>query len=138
VQRLGKNHGGYHGERIDIRAVLRDVESAARQHGWSRETFLTHGEFHWLALHRAPSRITHHASRIHISAGIHGDEPAAPLAIRPEHGSKPYERIGPNACDGKSAEAKNRGPIVRLESRTTLTTAVRFKTLRPDRSKRLR
>ena len=80
VQRLGKNHGGYHGERIDIRAVLRDAESAALQHGWTKEIFLVHGEFKWLALHRAPSRLTPHASRIHISAGIHGDEPAGPLA----------------------------------------------------------
>ena len=24
MQRLGKNHGGYHGETIDIRAVLRE------------------------------------------------------------------------------------------------------------------
>ena len=27
MQRLGNNHGGYHGERIDIRAVLRDITS---------------------------------------------------------------------------------------------------------------
>jgi hypothetical protein len=79
VQRLGKNHGGYHGERIDIHAVLRDLESAALKHGWTAEIFFTHGEFKWLALRR-PSRITHHASRIYISAGIHGDEPAGPLA----------------------------------------------------------
>ena len=31
MERLGKNHGGYHGETIDIRAVLRDVELAALQ-----------------------------------------------------------------------------------------------------------
>jgi hypothetical protein len=80
VQKLGKNHGGYHGETIDIRAVLRDLESAAQQHGWTKETFLAHGGFHWLALHRAPPRRTQPAARIHISAGIHGDEPAAPLA----------------------------------------------------------
>ena len=35
MERLGKNHGGYHGETIDIRAVLRDVETAAQQHGWT-------------------------------------------------------------------------------------------------------
>lgn len=79
VQRLGENHDGYHGERIDIRAVLRDVASAAQQHGWTQETFLVHGEFAWHALHRS-ARITQHASRLYISAGIHGDEPAAPLA----------------------------------------------------------
>ena len=82
VQRLGKNHDGYHGETIDIHAVLRDVASAAPQHGWTVETFLVHGGFQWLALHRQPAslRTPHSAFRIYLSAGIHGDEPAAPLA----------------------------------------------------------
>ncbi len=79
VQKLGKNLGGYFGEAIDIRAVLRDAESAARAHGWTVEIFHSAGEFKWLALHRA-SRLTPHASRLYISAGIHGDEPASPLA----------------------------------------------------------
>ena len=39
VQKLGKNHGGYHGETIDIRAVLRAVETAAQPHGWTAEIF---------------------------------------------------------------------------------------------------
>jgi len=79
VQKLGKNHGGYHGETMDVRAVLRDIETAARQHGWTSEVFHETGEFKWFALHRSPL-VTHHSSRIYISAGIHGDEPAAPLA----------------------------------------------------------
>jgi murein peptide amidase A len=80
VQKLGKNLGGYYGETIDIRAVLRDVEIAAQQHGWTSETFHEQGEFKWSALHRKlSSRIPHPASRIYISAGIHGDEPAGPL-----------------------------------------------------------
>jgi len=33
VQKLGINHGGYHGETIDIRGVLRDVKVAAQEHG---------------------------------------------------------------------------------------------------------
>jgi murein peptide amidase A len=80
VERLGKNHGGYHGETIDIRAVLRDIETAAHQHGWNAEPFGRQGEFNLLALHRPPSRITHHTSRLYLSTGIHGDEPAGPLA----------------------------------------------------------
>ena len=67
------------GETIDVRAVLRDSETAARQHGWTSEVFHETGEFKWFALHRSPL-VTHHSSRIYISAGIHGDEPAAPLA----------------------------------------------------------
>jgi hypothetical protein len=81
MQRLGKNKGGYHGETIDIRAVLREVYSAAQTHGWSLEVFHEAGEFKIPALHRkASSRIPHPVSRIYISTGIHGDEPAGPLA----------------------------------------------------------
>ncbi len=79
VQHLGKNHGGYHGETIDIRAVLRDVETAAQQHGWTSETFHDTGEFKLFALHRT-CRDEAKRRRIYISTGIHGDEPAGPLA----------------------------------------------------------
>ena len=82
VEKLGKNHGGCHGETIDIRAVLRDVEMAAQQHGWTSEIFGKQGEFDLLALHRSPLslRTPHSALRIYLSTGIHGDEPAGPLA----------------------------------------------------------
>ncbi len=82
MERLGKNHGGYHGETIDIRAVLSDIETAAGQHGWTVETFGQQGEFNLLALHRPPLSIRNPQSaiRIYLSAGIHGDEPAGPLA----------------------------------------------------------
>ena len=82
MQRLGKNHGGYHGETIDIRAVLREIESAAKTHGWTSEVFHEADGFQWLALRRSPlSTINPQLStRLYISAGIHGDEPAGPLA----------------------------------------------------------
>jgi hypothetical protein len=81
VQRLGKNLGGYHGETIDIRAVLRDVETAARQTGWASEVFHQGGEFKWFAMRRKPEvRSQKPEVRIYISTGIHGDEPAGPLA----------------------------------------------------------
>jgi murein peptide amidase A len=81
VQKLGKNLGKYFGETIDICAVLRDVEIAAQQHGWTSEIFHESGEFKWLALHRKPEvRSQKPEIRIYISAGIHGDEPAGPLA----------------------------------------------------------
>jgi predicted deacylase len=90
MERLGKNHGGYHGEAIDIRAVLRDIETAAQQHGWAFEPFGKQGEFNLPALHR-PSTLNSLArrnevetaqpsTRIYLSTGIHGDEPAGPLA----------------------------------------------------------
>ena len=80
MQRLGKNHGGYHGERIEIHAVLRDVEAAARHHGWSAEVFHQTSEFKFFALRRPLSRFTDRVSRLYLSTGIHGDEPAGPLA----------------------------------------------------------
>jgi protein MpaA len=81
VQKLGKNLGGYLGETIDIRAVLREVETEARKHGWTSENFYASGDFKWLALRRKPEvRSQKSAARIYISAGIHGDEPAGPLA----------------------------------------------------------
>lgn len=86
MQRLGNNHGAYHGERIDIRAVLRDITVAACSHGWDVERFHRANDFEWLALHRAPLtddnvRSANPLPRIYLSAGIHGDEPAGPLAL---------------------------------------------------------
>ena len=82
-QRFGKNHGGYQGETLDVRAILRDFESAARQSGWSAETFHQDDDFKWLALTSAavscPAPLS--ALRVYISTGIHGDEPAGPLAV---------------------------------------------------------
>ena len=82
MKRLGQNHGGYHGETLDIHAVLREVQAAAKTHGWSLEIFHEDGGFQWLALHRpALSTLNSQPSTCcYISAGIHGDEPAAPLA----------------------------------------------------------
>ena len=82
VKLLGKNHGGYHGETIDIRAVLQEVAVAAPAHGWTSEIFHEQDGFKWLTLHRATKsfRTPHSPFRIYISAGIHGDEPAAPIA----------------------------------------------------------
>jgi protein MpaA len=81
VQKLGKNLGSYLGETIDIRAVLRDVETTAQQYGWTSEIFHESGEFKWFALHRKPEvRSQKSEVRIYISTGIHGDEPAGPLA----------------------------------------------------------
>jgi hypothetical protein len=79
VQKLGKNWGGYHGETIDIHAVLHDIVDAAIVHGWTVEVLLTQSGFNVVALHR-PGREAANQKRIHISAGTHGDEPAGPLA----------------------------------------------------------
>ncbi|HUD47206.1 MAG TPA: M14 family metallocarboxypeptidase [Candidatus Baltobacteraceae bacterium] len=70
MQRSGKNIGGYFGEPIDIQDVLGKIALAAAAKNWERDpTFL--------AYRRGPPspRI-----RLYISTGIHGDEPAGPLA----------------------------------------------------------
>ena len=82
VQKLGKNIGGYHGETIDIRAVLREVKAVAQAHGWTYELFYKTGDLDLFALHR-PALSTKNSqlsTRLYISTGIHGDEPAGPLA----------------------------------------------------------
>ncbi|MCW5558099.1 MAG: M14 family metallocarboxypeptidase [Verrucomicrobiae bacterium] len=77
MDRLGRNHGGYYGERIDLDAVLADCASSAAAHGWIGEPLPP----------SAPSRMAYRrtartpgAPRWYLSAGMHGDEPAAPLA----------------------------------------------------------
>jgi hypothetical protein len=84
MQKLGQNEGGYRGETIDIHAVLRDCLAAAREHDWSIEQIPAKPDLHLLAF-TAPAtslRTPHSALRIYVSTGIHGDEPAGPLAAR--------------------------------------------------------
>jgi len=82
MKRLGKNLDGYHGETIEIRAILQAIKVAAHEHGWNSETFYKIGDLELLALHRPPlgPGNSEGTSRIYLSAGIHGDEPAGPLA----------------------------------------------------------
>lgn len=79
TERLGKNRGGYFGETIEIQSVLNNITATAQQHGWTSEIFFETSDCQLVALHRA-SLTTHRASRVYISTGIHGDEPAGPLA----------------------------------------------------------
>jgi murein peptide amidase A len=79
MQRLGRNLGKYLGERIDIERVLGDVEFAAKDHGWKTELISKIGGIsRLLGLTR---RMPNSNRRVYISAGIHGDEPAGPLAV---------------------------------------------------------
>jgi protein MpaA len=80
-QRLRKNISSYLGETIDIEAVLSDCLAAARNHGWSVEEIPVPSKPSLIVLTHS-SRPTEHATRIYISTGIHGDEPAGPLAVR--------------------------------------------------------
>ena len=75
---LGQNHDAYRGETIDIAAVLRDIEISARLHGWTYESLPMDGGPGLDSWTRAGAGVR----RIYLSAGIHGDEPAGPLAVR--------------------------------------------------------
>jgi protein MpaA len=83
VLRLGKNLGSYLGETIDIHQVLRDIEAATVGKNWECDIVpLTSIEadppVKFVAYRRL---IESPRNRIYISAGIHGDEPAGPLAV---------------------------------------------------------
>jgi hypothetical protein len=81
MQRLGKNLGKYLGDTIEIQQVLRDIERAASEHGWNSETFFEAQDLKLVGLTRsAKSRGPGPQRRIYVSTGIHGDEPAGPLA----------------------------------------------------------
>jgi len=82
VERLWKNVQGYYGERIDIVAVQRDCLVAAQAHGWEVERLKASPKVELLTLKRSAPAKTQNPFRIYISAGIHGDEPAGPLAVR--------------------------------------------------------
>jgi len=81
AQRLRKNISSYLGETIDIDAVLSDCLAAAKANGWLIEEIPVPQKPSLFALTRSPSANTNHGS-IYISTGIHGDEPAGPLAVR--------------------------------------------------------
>jgi hypothetical protein len=83
VERLAKNIGGYRGEAIDIPRVLRQIEEVAAGKNWVRDVVP-------LASENAPQPLDFQAYRrvadsarirVYLSAGIHGDEPAGPLAM---------------------------------------------------------
>ena len=73
MRRLLINIGGYKGEVIDIAKVLRDTGQAASEAGWTALP-ITDSLFGY-------ERVTPRAqANAYISTGIHGDEPAGPLA----------------------------------------------------------
>ena len=84
VQRLGKNIDRYAGETIKINEILTDCATAARANGWTIENIPAAPKPDLIALIRPATslRAPHSALRIYLSAGIHGDEPAGPLAVR--------------------------------------------------------
>ncbi|MGZ8919830.1 MAG: M14 family metallopeptidase [Limisphaerales bacterium] len=78
MERLGRNHGRYHGESIDIDHVQREAHRLALIHGWESQTFLKSDDFELRGYRRTLSGA---CQNLYLSTGIHGDEPAGPLAI---------------------------------------------------------
>lgn len=82
IQRLRRNLDGYRGETIDVDAVLSDCQAAAARHGWTTEE-LPVGTAHGLTVFirtASAARNPRLPVRVYLSTGIHGDEPAGPLA----------------------------------------------------------
>jgi protein MpaA len=95
LHRLGKNINGYFGETIDIAGALADCTAAGRSHGWAIEEVPVTGRPPLLTFTRSAFGLPNtapgdqggtssgeRATRIYLSSGIHGDEPAGPLAMR--------------------------------------------------------
>jgi murein peptide amidase A len=77
--RLGKNQGAYRGEGVHIERVLEELALAARPFGWREERMEAENGLVMPAWILGDATAPH---RLYLSAGIHGDEPAGPLALR--------------------------------------------------------
>ncbi len=82
MTRLGRNQGRYFGETIQVDEVLRQIVGAARRHRWTVECLPALAGTSLIALTRPPLQSVPWAPRIYLSSGIHGDEPAGPLALQ--------------------------------------------------------
>jgi protein MpaA len=93
VERSGRNKGGYFGEQIDIHGILKEIDDLATAAGFSSEVILGSDALHGLTPSQPPvlparfelkaykRPASNPLGRVYISAGIHGDEPAGPLAL---------------------------------------------------------
>jgi protein MpaA len=95
MTRLGRNQGRYLGETIDVGDVLRASLAAAHRHGWEIHALDAGPGLSLPVLTRSPRAETPGTwtPRFYVSAGIHGDEPAGPLAVRDllEHDAFPAD-----------------------------------------------
>jgi murein peptide amidase A len=72
------NRGGYAGERVEIASILGEIVGVAGERGWEVERFGAVAGLDLIALAR---RVRGGGRSLYVSAGIHGDEPAGPLAV---------------------------------------------------------
>jgi hypothetical protein len=83
MTRLGQNLDSYRGEQIEVESVLREALALAATGDWTVEQrpFAPGRSLSFLKRPGTASE-TSRTRRIYLSAGIHGDEPAGPLAVR--------------------------------------------------------
>jgi protein MpaA len=84
VQRLRKNLGGYHGDRIRVSEILTAIRRIAPNNGWTVEPFEAGPNLEIIGMRRIAENVAgslQDRRRIYISTGIHGDEPAGPSAM---------------------------------------------------------
>lgn len=82
MERLGKNKGGYRGETIGLPKVLQDILRAAAGKKWVRDFIPLPSNDPQIPLEFVAYRrnLESPRRRVYVSTGIHGDEPAGPLA----------------------------------------------------------
>jgi len=78
MQPLRRNLGSYCGERIHTNEVLGAISAAAFDAAWDESSLPCDNGQKLMILHRSVSKPS---KRIYISTGIHGDEPAGPMAV---------------------------------------------------------
>jgi protein MpaA len=81
VQRLGINRDRYLGETIDAHALIQTFRNEANRRGWITDSIPVTPEIALTTAHRPASSNSSIRPRFYLSAGVHGDEPAAPLAL---------------------------------------------------------
>lgn len=79
MQKLGKNQGRYLGDRIQVGEILEEIHALASAQQWQSELLYQVGDIPVRAYRRECSDIAHN---FYFSSGIHGDEPAGPIALR--------------------------------------------------------
>lgn len=81
LRRLGRNHNGYFGETVEIDRLLCDCRAQATDKGWAVEELGAAPGLSLLTFRRLAGLKSQTPVRVYISAGIHGDEPAGPVAL---------------------------------------------------------
>ena len=81
LERLRRNINGYFGETIDLTRVLDECVRLAQTQGWQIEQVSADPKPGLIFLRRLPPKSSTQPIRVYISSGIHGDEPAGPMAV---------------------------------------------------------